>query len=199
MRARPLPDPTPQDTTASALEVIRRRRAIRRYAPGQLDRADLRTIVEAATRAPSGEGLRPCVFVLVQSPTQLRRLVTVSPGIFGAPAAILAICIDWSRAPHLAVDDPRDTHPTYFDVGAAMENALLAADALGLGACPVTSFHRPSVRTILELPTTWTPCVFVTLGHRAAPPGPPAPIPPLDDRLYEDRYAERSDGTRSPH
>jgi nitroreductase len=177
----------------SALDVIRRRRAVRRYLLGQLDPGDLRTIVEAAIRAPSGEGLRPCVFVLVESATQLRRLITVSPGIFGAPAAILAICIDWSRAPHLAVDDNRDTHPTYFDVGAAMENALLAADALGLGACPVTSFHRPSVKTILELPATWTPCVLVTLGRRASPPGRPSPIP-LNELLYADRYPERSDG-----
>ena len=46
-----------------------------------------------------------------------------------------------------------------------MQNILLAAEALGLGTCPVMSFHRASVRTVLDAPSTWTPLVIVALGH----------------------------------
>jgi nitroreductase len=44
---------------------------------------------------------------------------------------------------------------------------LLAAHALGLGACPVTSYSRSGVSTLLSLPSPVVPQMIVLLGHPA--------------------------------
>ena len=121
---------------------------------------------------------------MVEDPRRLRQVLDVSPGILGEPAALLILCLDWSRAPHLEVDDARSSHSLHVDAGAAMENVLLAAEALGIGACPVTSFHRPAVRGLLGLPDDWTPLIIVILGR------PERPRRPRKEAVVDERIAE---------
>jgi nitroreductase len=149
--------------------VIRDRRVTRSYGPGAIAREELEALLEAAYRAPHGGGRRPVKFVVLAGGPQLRRVIDASPGILGRPAALIVLCLDWSRAPHLEVDDPRTTHSLQIDAGAAMENILLTAEALGIGAGPVTSFNRPTVARLLELPHDWTPLIIVTLGRLKVP------------------------------
>lgn len=160
---------TPQsDTTADEiLALIRRRRVIREYERGRPSKSQLDALIEAGYWAPSGGNRRPVKFAVVDRPLHVRRVMAASPGIIGNPSALIALCIDWSKAPHLAIDDPRTTHPTHVDIGAAMENILLTAEALSLGAGPVMSFHRATVRRLLHLPDDWTPLVLITLGVRS--------------------------------
>jgi nitroreductase len=149
------------------LDLMRRRRVVRRYEAGSLSRSQLEALIEAAYWAPSGGNRRPVKFAVIDRPAQIRRVMAASPGILGNPSAVIALCIDWSKSPHLAIDDPRTAHPTHVDIGAAMENVLLAAEALGLGAGPVMSFHRATVRRLLKVPDNWTPLVLITLGARS--------------------------------
>jgi nitroreductase len=120
----------------------------------------------------------------------MQRIIAAAPGIYGEPTAIVAVCIDWARSPHLEVDDARDTHSTYVDVGAAMQNMLLMAEALDLGACPVMSFHRPSLQTVLQLPQDWTPYVLIALGRRAQRKRP-ARSDNAESRLRKDVFWEK--------
>ena len=46
---------------------------------------------------------------------------------------------------------------------------LLAAEALGIGAGPVTSFNRPTVARLLELHELWTPLIVLAVGHLKSP------------------------------
>jgi nitroreductase len=170
------------------LDVIRRRRVERHFSSEPLAEADLMAVAEGAARAPSASGFRPCVFVVVSSPPQIRRLYAFAPGMWSIPAAIVAICVDWSLLPHVEVEDPSTRHATWFDVGAAFENALLVAEDGGFGACPVTSFHRNSAQTILGLPAAVKPYVLVTLGWPASEEEAPAMRPLRRGRLHRDRY-----------
>jgi nitroreductase len=159
-----------QVTGADALLTLaRRRRVTRAFAPGALRREEIEALLEAAWWSPSGSGRRPVKYVVVEEPRRLRQLLCVSPGILGEPAACLILCLDWAKAPHLEVEDPRTTHSLHVDAGAAMENVLLAAEGMGIGACPVMSFHRSSVRSLLGLPEDWTPLIIVVLGRPATP------------------------------
>ena len=177
--------PTDDAVSADALiELARNRRVTRTFAPGALERRELEALVEAAWWSPSGSNLRPVRFVVVEDPRRVRQVLGVSPGILGEPAALLILCLDWSRAPHLEIDDARTTHSFHVDAGAAMENVLLAAETLGIGACPVTSFHRPAVRGLLGLPDDWTPLIIVILGRRARPRRPRKEAA-VDDRIAE--------------
>ena len=181
-------------SSLATLDRIRGRRVERWFATERLDDSDVMAIAEAAARAPSGSGFRPNIFVAVTDPEQLRKLFSISPGMFSHPAAMLAVCIDWEVLPYLAPDDPSTTHPTWFDVGAAFENALLVADEAGIGACPVTSFHREAAGTILGLPSTTIPYVLVTLGRSATPPDPVVPKRLRRGRIHRDRYEEADHG-----
>ena len=172
------------------LDVIRRRRVERHFSGESLAEADVMAIVEAAARAPSAGGFRPAVFVVVSSPAQIRRLFAVSPGMWTHPAAIVAVCVDWSRLPHLELEDQSTSHATWFDIGAAFENALLVASAADIGACPVTSFHRPSAQTILRLPDAVRPYVLVTLGRPARQHEAPPVRALRRGRIHHDRFEE---------
>jgi nitroreductase len=80
------------------------------------------------------------------------------------------VCTDASQAASALVQIEHDT-TTMIDVGTLLMNMLIAAQALGLGACPVTSFSHAAVRVVLELPQTVEPELFVLLGHPAEPLG----------------------------
>lgn len=169
-------------------DVIRRRRVTRVFRAGPLDPQQLVRLAEAVYWAPSGGNRKPVRVVIVRGSEQLLQVVAVSPGIIGEPSALLVLCIDWGRSPHLEVDDARDTHSSHVDVGAAMENALLWAEAMDLGACPVMSFHRQSVKTILGLPEDWTPLVIVALGLRPQQVRSGRGARPVREVIFWDRY-----------
>jgi SagB-type dehydrogenase family enzyme len=52
----------------------------------------------------------------------------------------------------------------YLDAGAAMENVLLQAAALGLGGTPVGAFHDHRLRSLLGLEEK-LPLVIIPLGE----------------------------------
>jgi nitroreductase len=145
-------------------------------------------LAEAAQRIPTGGDRQQGRLVVVQAPERLRRVFAVSPGVPGEPTALLVLCVDWSRLPNGAAEDPLLAGSVHVDLGAAMENVLLAAEALDLGACPVMSFHRPSMKRLLRLPSAWEPHVIVAVGHRPAKPRRrPAE---LHSPIYWDGYDE---------
>lgn len=50
---------------------------------------------------------------------------------------------------------------------------LLAAYALGLGACWVGAFYEDEVRRILKIPRGLRPVAIIPIGHPAEKPSPP--------------------------
>lgn len=151
------------------LEAIRTRRVAKRYADGPIAEEDLWTILEAARWAPSGSNLRVHRFVVVTDPRLLRLIRMFSPGmVAGVPAALIVICIDWDLAGYEA---PIQAHrEVYWDVGAAAQNMLLAAHALGLAAGPMTADSPSALRVFLRLPRRLEPQLMIGVGN----PGPPA-------------------------
>lgn len=49
---------------------------------------------------------------------------------------------------------------------AAVENILLAAIALGLGACWVGAFDEETAKQILDLPNNVRPMVLIPIGYK---------------------------------
>ncbi len=149
------------------LDVIKSRRVIRTMTDQPVAREQLEQILEAARWAPTGGNQRIHRFVAVQSPTLLRLLRMVSPGMFQQPQAVILICIDWKKV--AANQFPATDRGPYVDLGAAMQTMMLAAHSLGLGSGPVTSFSKAAVRVILNLPERLSPELMVCLGYPAAP------------------------------
>jgi len=59
------------------------------------------------------------------------------------------------------------------DTAMAAQNIMLAAYAVGLGTCPIASFHPGAVQRIMGLPVHIYPQLLISVGFsRENPPAP---------------------------
>ncbi len=174
-----------------ALEAILTRRSVRdfeaRPVPGEL----LEKVLQAGVAAPSGGNQQAWGFVLVQQASRLAGLRALSPGIIDQPAAAIAICVDERRAAQMGGSGEEKF--TWMDAGTALENMLLAAHSLGLGACPVGSFHRQAVAAFLELPEGVKPVILLALGYPRVRPGSPGRRP-LGEVVFKEEWGAQGHG-----
>ena len=153
-------------------DVVRSRRSVRQYAPDPVARDVLEKIVAAGIEAPSGCNMQLRQYVLVDDPAVMDRLRPVSQAIDRAPAAIVLLV------------SPTGTPYGEFwiqDASAAMENMLLAAVALGYGACWVEGQVRPreaELAKLLAVPDELRVWSLMPVGTPAeSPPRPAKPAP----------------------
>lgn len=157
-------------------KVLARRRSIRSFLPGPLDRETIERLIALAGHAPSGHNSRPVHWLVTETPAQTRRLAglcaqwlsqmlgqTVAPG--RTPEAGLLIQA-WKEghdlilrgAPHLAIAHAPSADPSANgDCQLALGYLELAASAMGLGACRAGYFTMAArisleMKEALELP-----------------------------------------------
>ncbi len=140
------------------------RRSIRVYTPGEVSDEVVQKLLEAAMAAPSAVATDPWRFVVIRSRELLSRIAAELPngGMLADAAVGIAVCGDLEAA--------HDRQLSYLlqDCSAAMENLLLAAHALGLGACWLGVHPREkrvgALKQILRLPPSVIPVACVALG-----------------------------------
>lgn len=164
------PETALSTTQLCVLEAIRTRRVTRRFKNNPVPRDHLELILESTRWAPSGGNRRLNRYVVLQDPKTIRKLRAVSPGMLPSPPAIILICLDTAKSLALGFHYWEQAS-AYVDLGTAMENMLLTAHVLGLGACPVMSFHRPAVQLLLDLPESLVPEVMIMIGEPERPVG----------------------------
>ncbi|MGH9192141.1 MAG: nitroreductase family protein [Acidimicrobiales bacterium] len=190
-------------------DVVLRQRACRDFAPDPVPDEDVARILDAAVHAPSAENAQPWVFVVVRDGEQRRRVAELTHRLWdgGAgehsrprlAAGLFAEVDDSVRtgfggAPVLVVvaGDGRDA-VTRRALGAsifpAVQNLLLAANALGYGSALMTLATVASAElcSIVELPEGVEPMAVVPLGRPAGRLGAPRRAPSAD-KTYVDRY-----------
>ena len=146
------------------LEILFGRRSIRVYREGEVSEATVRLLLEAAMAAPSAVGKDPWRFIVLRNKGTLARIAEALPNGKMLPQAALGIvvCGDLEVA--------HDGQLSYLlqDCSAAIENLLLAAHGLGLGACWLGIHPRPDritkVRAILGLPPSVIPVSAIAVG-----------------------------------
>jgi nitroreductase len=151
--------------TKDQLDLIFGRRSIRVFAPGEVDDETVTKLLEAAMAAPSAVAKDPWRFVVVRNRPTLEALAQVlSNGQMLLSAGLgIAVCGDLEAA--------HDRQLSYLlqDCAAAIENLLLAAHALGLGACWMGVHPRENrivrLKQILTLPPSVIPVACVAVGH----------------------------------
>ena len=165
------------------LDAIFTRRSVRAYTPEPIPARLMYRLLEVAQATASGGNVQPWGFVAVESPGRLAALRSLAPGIVGEPTAVICICLDVQRA--VEQGGVGGEQIAWLSIGLATQNLLLAAHDLGLGACPVASFHQGGVSIFLDLPPTVQPILFVTLGYPAIKPTPPGRRPFSDIHFSE--------------
>jgi nitroreductase len=149
--------------SAAIIDAILKRRSIREFTEQEVETAQLREMVRAGTWAPSGLNNQPWRFVLVQDNSvmvQLAAHTRYSHIILAAPALIVVFLERKAM-----YDDLKDAQAA----GACIQNMLLAAEALGLGAVWLGQIlqNREKVNEILALDQGLELMAVIAVGHPA--------------------------------
>jgi nitroreductase len=143
------------------LEGIYTRRSIRSYTNQPIEREQLLEIIRAGMWAPSGLNNQPWRFVIVTNKEVRAKLArqTKYDFIIGKAPASIAVFLDKSAMYHEVKD--------HLAMGACIENMLLAAHALGLGAVWLGEIlkNADAVGSLLGVSDTMEFMAIMALGH----------------------------------
>ncbi|MEW5721895.1 MAG: nitroreductase family protein [Thermodesulfobacteriota bacterium] len=143
------------------IAAIRTRRSVRKFTGEPVSGEELEAVLEAGRWAPSGMNNQPWRFVIVESAEKKAELagLTHYGGIVRGAAVLVAVFLDRSAC--------YDTVKDHQAAGACLENMLLAAHALGLGAVWLGEILRNAdrVRDVLGLGRDLELQAVVALGR----------------------------------
>ncbi len=150
-----------------ALEVLKNRRAIRKFKAEQITDEELNAVLEAGTFAPTGGGTQAVQIVAVQSPEYRDRVAALNAAVmgkdidpyYGAPTIVLIFEAEGGFTPG-------------FDGPSVACNIVNAAYAAGLGSCWIhrckQMFEMEEGKALLkewDLPETLKGSCSVALGY----------------------------------
>ena len=152
-------------------EAIKTRRSIRAFTQEEISEEEVERILDAARQAPSAGNIQPWIFVVVRRSDMKRRLSKAALNQFFIEEApvVIVVCADQERSGRGYGSRGANLYCIQ-DTAAATQNILLAAHALGLGACWVGAFDEEEVRLILRAPRKVRPVAIIPIGHPAEKP-----------------------------
>lgn len=147
------------------------RRTIRQFKPEPLSRELLVRIVNAGRLAPSAGNKQPLEFLVVNEPQLCHRVFPYlswaayispkgNPKPGQEPVAYIITLVNLSIR----------SQGYEYDVGAAMENMILAAWAEGVGSCWLISVNREKIAALFEIPENYRVDCVLALGYPAESP-----------------------------
>jgi nitroreductase len=198
-------DSTPASVTTLDLEtVMYTSRAMRRLDTRPVPESLLIKLIEAANQAPSGSNAQQTRWIVVRDPEQKQKLADLNrkhgephiradvaqpkteklkrmldavvwqmEHLHEAPALIVA-CYDYEEA-----KDGMEIYRKAGSVWPGVQNLLLMARSLGLGAAPTTLALRnqSEVRQALRLPETFAALCLIPVGYPLGKFGPVTRLP----------------------
>ena len=165
-------------------ELLQKRRTIRRFTQEKIPQNVLYSIVDCGRKAPSGMNKQPLEFFLVDNNELLPKIFEQTrwagylpkeeghPPDGQQPTAYVVVLVNKEiSAERLCAHD----------VGAAVENMILAALEKGVGSCWIASVTRDAVAEILKIPETFAIDSVLALGY---PDELPLEVPVTDSIKY---------------
>jgi nitroreductase/FMN reductase [NAD(P)H] len=193
----------PVDENLAGLDTLARmaaRRVHRRYTDKPVDPALLRLLCACALSAPSKSDLQQADIVIVNKDDQnaIADLIPDQPFIRSAPA-FLVFLANGRRLPEIAKirakPFPNDHLDQFFntavDSGIVLATFIAAADAVGLGTCPISVIrdHSATVSDMLKLPQRVIPVAGMCVGWPSEP-GHISPRLGLDSTIHDGAFDE---------
>ena len=192
------------DPALPGLEELTRlaaRRVHRRYLPRAVVPELLRLLCACALSAPSKSDLQQADILVVRDKATQRKIAALlpeMPWVSEAPV-FLVFLANGSRLPRIShmrgKPFPNDHLDLFFnatvDAAIVLATFLRAAEAVGLGCCPISVIrdHARVIGEMLALPDKVVPIAGMTVGW-PADTGGITPRLPLSLTLHEERYDE---------
>lgn len=145
------------------IKAIMTRRSVRQYSGKPVTKAQITKLLKAAMNAPSARNQQAWQFVVITKREMLEAVTLVHPFAQMLKTASCAITV--------CGDLRAEQSPGYWvqDCSAAIQNILLAAHAMGLGAVWLGVHPRrprvKGVQKLLKLPAKVVPLGIVSLGY----------------------------------
>jgi len=172
-------------------------RSVRRYKKDPIRDDHLEQILRAGTRAATGGNLQLYSFVVIDDDEKKAELDAAFGGpaisISHAPAVIIAL-VDLHRVKRwlnhhsdrtVCVNRPEKFFLAFWDALIALQDAVVAAESLGIGTCYIDSVLEMNMQEILGAPEHVFPAGMVCLGY-------PEVVPDLSMRLPLEAVVHRN-------
>lgn len=165
------------------MDLIQKRRSVRRYSGRLIPKEDILKCVEAARLAPSACNSQPWKFVVIDEPDLRRRVAErIFSGLYSmnkfAKEAPVLVAVVAEKMKFLAAvgAQVRDTKYYLVDIGIACEHFILQAEELGIGTCWIGWFDEKALKDELKVPKDRKVDIVIALGY-----------PPEDKTVPKDR------------
>jgi len=132
-------------------DAFSKRHSIRNYSNKPVSWGKISLVLEAATHAPCAGGIYTVKLVIISNKEKIRVIADACQQSFvGLASFIIAVCSDTKYTEKFYGE--RAKMYIRQQAGAAIENMLLKATELGLGACWIGSFDENIVKRELKIP-----------------------------------------------
>jgi len=170
------------------LEAIKKRRSIRAFESTDVPPEIIERLIDAARRAPSAGNIQPWEFIIVQKPEIKRKLVeaALDQTFIEEASVVIVVCANEIRSSE-GYGMRGKTLYCIQDTAAAIQNMLLTACSLGLGACWIGAFQEEEAREILKIPHGIRPVAIIPVGHPAEAPEPRS-IRPINQIVHYETF-----------
>ena len=181
---------------------ILQHRTHRRYRPDPIPDSVLEVVLAAALSAPSKSDLQQVGIVLVRDREKQATIGGWIPDMPFIPTAplFMVFCGDHRRLRRIFElrerPFPNDTLDMFMnaavDTGLVLQNFITAAEALGLGCCPISVVrnHVEKLAALLELPPGVFPVCGLCVGYPSQPGWISMRLPPAVT-VHTNRYDDR--------
>lgn len=170
------------------LDIIKRRRSVRRFDGAAIPKEAMEQILEAGRWAPSGTNAQPWRFIVV---TRKEKLAEISDFCYykwfksrhvGEAGAAIVICAD-----------PHAGSQTYvLDAAIAGTNMTLMATSLGIGSCWIGAFEEETLKKMMRIPENLKIIALIALGYEAGKASVP-PRLPLSGIVHYETYEDKNE------
>jgi nitroreductase len=177
------------------MQLLEKRRSIRKFSDQAVEPQKIQTLMEAALRSPTGRGINPWAFILVEDRDMLLQLSKAKQSgasfLQGAAAGIV-VCAD-----------PAKSDTVVEDASIAAIIIQLAAESLGLGSCWVQMrdrMHpdgRPAqehIARLLGIPADYMVQCVIALGYPAESKSAHARQSLDFDKAYKGQFGQKMFG-----
>lgn len=147
-------------------ECIRNRRSIRKFTEQPVEFSKLAQVMEAGRWAPSAGNIQNWRFILVNDKSTIKRAYEhcLHQKVVYHAQALIIVCSTPEKAERLYGLRGKRLY-TVQNCSASVQNMLLAAHGLGLGACWIGAFNEDDISAMFGIPSNARPQAILAIGY----------------------------------
>jgi nitroreductase len=146
----------------NVIDAIKARKSVRSYLEKPIEKATLRSVLDAGRLAPSASNRQEWRFIIVQEKTRRKNVAEAAfhQMFVGEAPAIIVACAETTG--HIMMCG-QQCYP--IDVAIALDHITLAAIELGLGTCWIGAFDEERIKELLNIPKALRVVALMPIGY----------------------------------